>query len=92
MSKQQTGVAPLDEKAALLLLGVQEDQGYEVPFANFSWEEWQQMQAHMLQCFTRFQRAIHYKQANVAIQIAREVIKMGMDWVDEATIWIEKHP
>ena len=43
----------------------------------------------MVQRFSRFQRAIHYKQANVAIQIAQEVIKMGMEWLDEATIWID---
>lgn len=33
----------------------------------------------MAQRFTRFQRAIHYKQAKVAVLIAQEVIATGMD-------------
>jgi len=87
MSKQQTESASFVEKAALF--GIQEEQGYEAPFVTFTWEHWQEMQASMVQRFSRFQRAIHYKQANVAIQIAQEVIKMGMEWLDEATLWID---
>ena len=87
MSKQQTEIDSAAEKAALF--GIAEEQGYEAPFMAFTWERWQEMQASMVQRFSRFQRAIHYKQANVATQIAQEVIKMGMEWLDEATIWID---
>ncbi len=76
----------LAEKAALL--GITEEQGYDAPFATFTWEQWQEMQAHMAQRFTRFQRAIHYKQAKVAVLIAQEMIATGMDLLDEANGWI----
>ena len=84
---EQAEIDSATEKVALF--GIAEEQGYEAPFMAFTWERWQEMQASMVQRFSRFQRAIHYKQANVAIQIAQEVIKMGMEWLDEATIWID---
>ena len=90
MSKQQTGTDPFVEKASLL--GIEEEQGYDAPFANFTWEQWLEMQVTMMQRFARFQRAIEHKQAQVASQIAQEVIKLGLEWLDEATGWIGIKP
>ncbi len=89
MDKEQTRLEALAEKAALL--GIEEEQGYDAPFGTFTWEQWQEMQASMVQRFTRFQRAIHYKQAKVAVLIAQEVIATGMDLLDEASGWIGIH-
>jgi len=89
LDKEQTRLEALAEKAALL--GIEEEQGYDAPFGTFTWEQWQEMQASMVQRFTRFQRAIHYKQAKVAVLIAQEVIATGMDLLDEASGWIGIH-
>ncbi len=86
MDTPQTRLVALAEKAAML--GIVEEQGYDAPFATFTWEQWQEMQARMMQRFTRFQRAIHYKQSKVAVLIAQEVIATGMDLLDEASGWI----
>jgi len=86
MDTPQTRLEALAEKAAML--GITEEQGYDAPFCTFTWKQWQEMQASMAQRFTRFQRAIHYKQAKVAVLIAQEVIATGMDLLDEASAWI----
>lgn len=86
MDTSQTRLEALAEKAAIL--EIVEEQGFDAPFANFTWEQWQEMQVQMLQRFTRFQRAISGKQARVAVLIAQEVIATGMDWLDEASGWM----
>jgi hypothetical protein len=86
MDTPQTRLEALAEKAAML--GIAEEQGYDAPFATCTWEQWLEMQARMAQRFTRFQRAIHYKQAKVAVLIAQEVIAAGMDMLDEASAWM----
>ncbi|HZS75021.1 MAG TPA: hypothetical protein VFA41_00280 [Ktedonobacteraceae bacterium] len=69
-----------------------ESQGYDAPFTTFTWEEWLEMQAQTIQCFTRFQRAIQQKQAKVATQVAQEMIEIGMAWLYEAAGWIDIRP
>jgi hypothetical protein len=86
MDTQQTRLEALTEKAAML--GIEEEQGYDAPFGTFTWEQWQEMQASMMQRFTRFQRAVHYKQAKVAVLIAQEIIATGMDLLNEASAWM----
>ncbi|MGH2497442.1 MAG: hypothetical protein ACRDIV_22300 [Ktedonobacteraceae bacterium] len=86
MGTPQTRLGALAEKATVL--GIVEEQGFDAPFGTFTWEQWQEMQARMMQRFTRFQRAIHSKQAKVAILIAQEIIATGMDLLDEANGWI----
>ena len=86
MDTPQTRLEALAEKATML--GIEEERGYDVPFATLRWEQWLEMQASMALRFTRFQRAIHYKQAKIALLIAQEVIAAGMDLLDEASGWI----
>jgi len=86
METPQTRLRALAEKATIL--GIVEEQGYDAPFGTFTWEQRQEMQARMAQRFSRFQRAIHYKQAKVAVLIAQEIIATGMDLLDEANGWI----
>jgi len=89
VNEQQIGTDTLIEKTSPIQI---EEQGYDAPFATFTWEHWQEMQAHMLQRFTRFQRAIEYRQADIAVQISQEVIVMGLEWLEEATGWVGVKP
>ena len=68
---------------------VKEDNGYDVPFAMFTWARWCEMQAQTMQRFARFQRAIEHKQARLALQIALEMQQMTIEWLKEAGSWIE---
>ena len=67
---------------------VKEDNGYDVPFAMFTWTRWCEMQAQTMQRFARFQRAIEHKQARLALQIALEMQQMTIEWLKEAGSWI----
>ena len=68
---------------------VEEEEGYDVPFALFTWKQWQNMQAQTLQRFTRFQRAIEHGQARLAIQIVMEMQQMTLEWLKEANSWVK---
>jgi hypothetical protein len=66
-----------------------EENGYDVPFAMFTWTRWCEMQVQTMQRFARFQRAIEHKQARLALQIALEMQQMTIGWLKEAGSWIE---
>lgn len=90
MNQQEYTIEVLLKKA---LPGDDEEWvGYDAPFAAFTWEAWQQMQARMLQNNARFLRAIEHKQAKVAVEVANEVIQMGLIMLDEAKMWIGIKP
>lgn len=86
MSKTMT-----DMQSAQPTCDVEEDEGYDVPFALFNWRQWQDMQAQTMQRFTRFQRAIEHRQAQLAMQIALEMQQMTNEWLKEAASWIGIH-
>lgn len=86
MSKTTTRV-----QSAQTTCNVEEDEGYDVPFALFTWRQWQDMQAQTMQRFTRFQRAIEHKQVRLALQIALEMQQMTTEWFKEAASWIGIH-
>ena len=65
----------------------EEDDGYDVPFAMFTWKQWQEMQAQTMQNFTRFQRAIEHRQARLAMQIALQMQQIASEWIKEASSW-----
>jgi hypothetical protein len=66
----------------------EEEMGYDAPFTTFTWEHWQEMQAHMLQCFTRFQRAIELRQSRLALLIVMAMYEIGSEMQKEACEWI----
>ncbi len=68
---------------------MEEEDGYEDPFATFGWRHWQEMQAQTLQRFTRFQRAIERKQPRLAAMIALEMQQMALEWQREAAEWVK---
>ncbi len=66
----------------------EEEMGYDVPFATLTWERWLEMQARMLQCFMRFQRAIDQRQSRLALLIAMEMQEISTEMQKEACTWI----
>jgi hypothetical protein len=66
----------------------EEEMGYDAPFTTFTWERWQQMQARMFQCFTRFQRAIDSCQPRLAFLIVMEMQEITFEMQKEACEWI----
>lgn len=66
----------------------EEGDGYEDPFATFSWQEWLSMQAQTMQRFARYQRAIERRQPRLALLIALEMQAMAQEWQKEAIEWI----
>src|SRR5947209_6851770 len=63
--------------------------GYEDPFATFSWSHWLEQQAQMVQQAVRFQRAIARRQTKLALLIAIEMQELLLEWVREATAWVD---
>ena len=47
------------------------------------------MQTKMLHAFSRFQRAISERSVNEALEVADEVITMGVEWMYEARQWLK---
>ena len=59
------------------------------PFHGFSWEDWLRMQTKMLHAFSRFQLAISERRVGEALDVADEVITMGVEWMYEARQWLK---
>lgn len=74
------------------LFGGKEDNGYDMPFAMFTWATWLEMQTQTLQCFARFQRAIESRHIQEAAAVALEMQEMALEWQKEAASWITSHP
>ena len=87
-TKTQSDTATMKDPSVLST----EYQGFDAPFGDFTWAEWLEMQAKMMQRFSRFQRAIEHRQAQMGVEIAQEVIEMGMKWLVEASGWIGATP
>lgn len=67
---------------------VTEDMGYDVPFVTYKWQRWQEMQVRTLLTFTRFQRAVEQREAQVAFSIAMELQEISIAMQKEAAAWI----
>lgn len=61
-----------------------EEEGYDAPFATFTWKHWIESQARVNQCFSRFVRAIEEKQAAQALMIGLEVQEIATQMLLEA--------
>ena len=69
-------------------LGTNEEMGYDVPFSAFTWTQWLELQAKMITCFSRYQRAIERKQPQLALLIVLEMQEITAELHKEACIWI----
>jgi hypothetical protein len=74
------------------LFGVQEETGYDVPFAMFTWATWLEMQTQTILRFARFQRAIESRHIQEAAAVVLEMQEMVLEWQKEAVSWITSHP
>jgi hypothetical protein len=68
--------------------GVQEEMGFDAPFATFTWERWLEMEARVVQGLTRFQRAIEQRDVQVALFVALELQEVMSEMQKEAYTWI----
>jgi hypothetical protein len=68
--------------------GLQEAAGYDAPFVTFTWAHWQEMQAHVLFSFNRFQRAIEQRQPQLAALVILEMQEIAAEMHKEVYAWI----
>lgn len=61
-----------------------EEEGYEAPFATFTWKHWLDTQARVHQCFSRFVRAVENQRIEQALMIGMEVQEIGSKMLLEA--------
>ncbi len=66
----------------------EENMGYDAPFTTFTWAQWLEMQAKLMQCLTRYQRAIERHQAQIAMLIVLEMQDIWAKLHKEACSWI----
>ena len=68
--------------------GVEEQMGFDAPFVTFTWAHWLEIQTRVVQCLTRYQRAIEQKEPLVALLIVLEMQQVGIDLHKEACTWV----
>ncbi|HEX7735238.1 MAG TPA: hypothetical protein VF458_10245 [Ktedonobacteraceae bacterium] len=61
-----------------------EEQGYDAPFATFTWRYWLEAQTRSMQCFSRFLRAVEEHHPDHAIMIVLEMQEITTDLLLEA--------
>ena len=61
-----------------------EEEGYDAPFATFTWKHWMEAQTRVNQCFSRFVRAVEEKRAARALMIGLEVQEIATQMLLEA--------
>lgn len=64
--------------------GCPAEEGYDAPFATFTWRHWMTSQARLNQCFSRFVRAVEEKHAAQAMLIGLEVQEIATQMLVEA--------
>src|SRR5579885_329646 len=71
------------------LKSLEEDMGFDVPFATFTWKHWMDLQARMNQGYSRYLRAIENRRIDQALVVTLEMMEMVADLLKEACSWIE---
>ena len=61
-----------------------EADGYDTPFATFTWRHWMEAQAKINQCFSRFIRAVEHERTDQALMIGLEVQEIATQMLLEA--------
>jgi hypothetical protein len=85
MDEEQNMSLEQVRKAKLL----EEDQGFDVPFATFTWKHWMDLQARMNQGYSRYLRAIEGRRVDLALVITLEMMEMVADLLKEACSWVD---
>jgi hypothetical protein len=69
--------------------GLEEEMGFDVPFATFTWQHWLDLQARMNQGYSRYLRAIEGRRVDIALVVTLEMMEMVADLLKEACSWVE---
>jgi len=78
---------PLDQVRKAKLL--EEEMGFDVPFATFTWKYWLDLQARMNQGYSRYLRAIGNRRTDQALLVTLEMMEMAADLLKEAVSWVD---
>lgn len=96
MQEEESGIQShlqnMSLEAIRQLVLAEEAQGFDVPFATFTWQHWQDLQARFLQNMARFQRAIEQRRIDVALFAGLEVHELAADLLKEACSWVGATP
>ncbi len=68
--------------------GAEEEQGFDAPFATYTWKHWIDMQTTIVKCLTRYQRAIEAHQALTATMVVLDLQEVAAEMLKEAAAWI----
>lgn len=86
--QQVAGEGDIVIKEAMSLDSVREtmseEQGYDAPFATFTWRHWMDLQARAVQCFSRFLRAVEEKRPDHAMMVGLEMQEISTTMLLEA--------
>lgn len=86
--RQAVGEGDIVIKESMSLESVREtmneEQGYDAPFATFTWRHWMDLQARAMQCFSRFVRAVEEKHPDHGMMIGLEMQEIATSMLLEA--------
>jgi hypothetical protein len=68
--------------------GIEEEMGFDAPFATFTWKHWLDLQAKMNQGFSRYLRAIEHGRSDLSLLVTLEMMEMVKDLLKEACSWV----
>lgn len=68
---------------------LEEEMGFDAPFATFTWKHWMNLQTRMNQGYSRYLRAIEGRRVDLALVVTLEMMEMVADLLKEATSWVE---
>jgi hypothetical protein len=68
---------------------LEEEMGFDSPFATFTWKHWMDLQARMNQGYCRYLRAIEGQRIDLALIVSLEMMEMVADMLKEACSWVE---
>lgn len=85
MDKEQNMTLNELRKSKLL----EEEMGFDVPFATFTWKHWLELQARMNQGYSRYLRAIESRRIDLALVVTLEMMEMVADLLKEACSWVD---
>ncbi len=70
------------------ILSEDEQQGFDAPFATYTWKHWIDMQCTIVKCLARYQRAVEMHQATTAVMVVLDLQEVAAEMLKEASAWI----
>lgn len=83
-----TGNGDIVIKEAMSLESIREtmteEQGYDAPFATFTWRHWMDLHTRAMQCFSRFVRSVEEHHPDHSMMIGLEMQEIATTMLLEA--------